>query len=210
MRSDGVIFDIDGTIWDSTGIVAGAWNEAVRSTGCSDRVVKAGELKSLFGRKMEEIMLALFPDLPEEERTHLLKLCSKREQEYLRDDPCDSIAFPGIRRTMAELSGRLPVFIVSNCQKGYIELVCEKLSLKEFIKDSECYGNTGKGKAENLALLCERNALKAPVYVGDTEGDRLACREAGVPFIFASYGFGEPLNYDAKISSPEELLTIIE
>ena len=210
MRTDGIIFDIDGTIWNSTGIVAGAWNEAVKSTGYTDRVVEAEDLKRLFGKKMDEIVLSLFPDVPDKERAHLLKVCCEKEQQYLHNDPCDGIAYPEIRRVIEELSKRFPVFIVSNCQSGYIELVCDKLSLGEFISDSECYGDTLKGKAENLTLLCERNGLKAPVYIGDTEGDRRSCEEAGISFVFAAYGFGDPVSYDAKISSPEELLTLFE
>ena len=206
MKTDGIIFDIDGTIWDSTGIVAGAWNEAVRETGYTDRIVEAKDLQRLFGKKMDEIVLSLFPDVPDKERAELLKACCEKEQEYLHNDPCTEIPYPGIRKTIETLSRTFPVFIVSNCQSGYIELVCDKLSIADFIKDSECYGDTLKGKAENLKALCERNALKAPVYVGDTEGDRLSCEEAGVPFIFASYGFGQPKSYVAKIDEPKDLL----
>ena len=46
-------------------------------------------------------------------------------------------------------------------------------------------------KAQNIRLICERNGLKAPVYVGDTVWDAEACEEAGVPFIYAAYGLGE-------------------
>ena len=37
----------------------------------------------------------------------------------------------------------------------------------------------------------ERNGLKAPVYVGDTQGDFEACKAAGVPFVWVEYGFGK-------------------
>lgn len=210
MKTDGVIFDIDGTIWDSTGIVAGAWNEAIRVTGYSERVVTADDLKRLFGKKMDEIVYALFPEFDAKKREEILRVCCEKEQEYLHSDPCTDIAYPKIHEVIEALSENIPVFIVSNCQSGYIELVCDKLGLTEFISDSECYGDTLKGKAENLAALCERNRLKAPVYVGDTEGDRKACEEAEVPFVFASYGFGEPENFAAKIESPEGLLKLFE
>ncbi len=210
MKTDGIIFDIDGTIWDSTGIVADAWNEAVRETGYTDRIVHAEDLQSLFGKKMDDIVLNLFPDVGEKERAHLLKECCAREQQYLHNSPCDGIAYPMIRETMEELSRRYRLFIVSNCQSGYIELVCNKLALEEFITDSECYGDTLKGKAENLQALCSRNGLKYPVYVGDTDGDRLSCEEAGVPFVFASYGFGNTEHYAAKIEECRELLTLFD
>ena len=36
MRADGIIFDVDGTLWDSTEIVAGAWNQAIIEEGITD------------------------------------------------------------------------------------------------------------------------------------------------------------------------------
>ena len=46
----------------------------------------------------------------------------------------------------------------------------------------------------------ERNNLKSPVYVGDTQSDLEACLYAKVPFIWAAYGFGHPESYDYKIN----------
>ena len=44
---------------------------------------------------------------------------------------------------------------------------------------------------ELIGILMEKNGLKSPVYVGDTQGDADACKAAGIPFIFAEYGFGD-------------------
>ena len=50
MYTDGIIFDVDGTLWDSTPIVAEAWTQAVLECGIKDRIVTAGELKQFFGK----------------------------------------------------------------------------------------------------------------------------------------------------------------
>ena len=94
-----------------------------------------------------------------------------------------------------ELAKTYDLYIVSNCQCGYIEQFLRKTQLEAYIKDIECFGNTGKNKGENIRLLVKRNSLKAPVYIGDTKGDCDASKEAGVPFIFASYGFGNVTEY---------------
>ena len=68
------------------------------------------------------------------------------------------------------------------------------------------------GKADNIKELVKRNGLKNPVYIGDTEGDRIACEEAGVPFVHAAYGFGD-LQEDgaaAVIDSFEKVKDIFE
>ena len=46
---DSIIFDIDGTIWNSTDVVAMAWNKALEKENLDVRVT-ADQLKGLFGR----------------------------------------------------------------------------------------------------------------------------------------------------------------
>ena len=192
MITDGIILDIDGTLWDSTEIVSKAWNRAAKDSGSKRKdVITAELLKTQFGKPMNEIADAVFPEDSPEKREELLTLCCRYEHEELEKDPCH-VTFPGVVDTIREMSGEVPFFIVSNCQVGYVELLCRKTGLTGFIKDHECFGNTGKGKAYNISLVVKRNGLKKPVYIGDTDGDRIACEEAGVPFIYASYGFGKP------------------
>ena len=54
----------------------------------------------------------------------------------------------------------------------------------------------------------ERNNLKSPVYVGDTQGDLQSAIDANIPFVFAEYGFGNVDRYDYKIEKFEDLLKI--
>ena len=63
-------------------------------------------------------------------------------------------------------------------------------------------------KGDNINLLIRRNHLLNPIYVGDTDKDREASEYAGIPFVFASYGFGNVTNYDYKIDDISEMLTI--
>ena len=55
MKPDSIILDIDGTLWDSTPIVAAAWNEAVRANPHISLQFTAQDLKQLFGRPLPEI-----------------------------------------------------------------------------------------------------------------------------------------------------------
>jgi len=209
IKTDGIILDIDGTLWDSTSLVAKAYQKSFNAHGIDEDRVSPDILKKLFGRPMDEIFDELLPDIPEATRRDAQKAAIAFEDSILENDPCD-IFFPDVKDTIKALSEKKPLFIVSNCQKGYIELVMEKGDFREFIKDFECFGNNGLTKAENIRLVIKRNELKSPVYVGDTEGDRLSCKEAGVPFIFASYGFGSPLYFDEKIDSFTDLALILE
>ena len=64
-------------------------------------------------------------------------------------------------------------------------------------------------KSDNIKLIAKRNNLKNPVYVGDTQGDANATKEAGLEFIYASYGFGNVEEYKYKIEKIEDLLDLV-
>lgn len=208
-KIDGVILDVDGTLWNSTEIVAKAWMRAVRDGGGGELLVTSDMLKGLFGKIMTVIADCLLPDLSPEKRYEIMDLCCRYEHEALENDPCE-ICYPGVKETIRELSAQIPVFIVSNCQSGYIEMFLKKTGLGPYVKDTECFGDTGKNKGENIRLLADRNGLCAPTYVGDTQGDCDASREAGVPFVYAAYGFGSADSMAAKIESFAELKELLK
>ncbi len=206
MKFDGLILDVDGTIWDTTPIVAEAWNKAIDENYPQIKHVTADILKGQFGKTMDVIADNLFTSLESKNKKILLEKCCQKEQAALLLNK-KNITYKGVIETICAVSKKIPVYIVSNCQSGYIELVIEKNGIKDFISDFECYGNTGLNKDENIRLIVERNNLKSPVYTGDTDGDYEACKKAGIPFIWAAYGFGKPNDdkYYAKIKEFSEL-----
>ncbi|MCR5273591.1 MAG: HAD hydrolase-like protein, partial [Lachnospiraceae bacterium] len=163
MNTDGIILDVDGTLWDSTDCVAGTWKKVVdnlQMKACKE--VTAENLKTYFGKTMEVIADELFPEEPKDRRQLLMDECCKQENIDLM--ACeDYLLYDGVEETIKELSKKVKLFIVSNCQSGYIEILLEKYNLGEFVTDIECYGNNKKGKADNIKLLVERNGLKNPV-----------------------------------------------
>ena len=186
---DSIIFDVDGTIWDSTQSVADSWNKAIREHSDLDLTLDPVSLSRVFGKTMTEIADALFPALDTEARMKLLDACYAEENRYLEDHP--GLLYDGVAGTIRNLSLRYPLYIVSNCQCGYIEVMLKTSGLAPYIKDHLCFGETLRPKGETIRMLMEKNDLKSPVYVGDTQGDADACKTAGIPFIFAEYGFGD-------------------
>ncbi len=206
---DGFIFDVDGTIWDSTPVVEKAWNTALRDSGYGDVSITADRLKGLFGLPMLDIIEDILPGSTLEEREAFLPLCSKYEFEYLEREA--GVVYEGLEDTLRTLSSSgFPLFIVSNCQSGYIELMYRKTGFGQFFKDQICPGDTGKLKADNILIMAERHKLERPAYVGDTIMDMEACRKAGVPFIHAAYGFGKVTGPDGLIETPGDLIAIAE
>ena len=208
MKFDSIILDVDGTIWDTTDVVAEAWNKTIDEIYPEVPHVTGEILKGQFGKTMDVIADNLFGVLDKEQRKLLMKECCHNEQLAIKKNK-KNITYTGVVETIKELSAKLPLFIVSNCQSGYIEVVMEKNEITQYITDFECYGNNGLAKADNIKLLVERNNLKSPVYVGDTQGDADACTEAGVPFIWASYGFGKVEKYYEKLNEFKEIKNVI-
>ena len=211
MKFDSIILDVDGTIWDTTPIVAKAWNKAIDTMFPQVEHVTADILKGQFGKTMDVIGRNLFGKLGDEEQKLLLDQCCIEEQKALEEN-MEDIAYDGVVETIRLLAEKLPLFIVSNCQAGYIELVIKKLGIEDCIKDFECFGNNGLTKDKNIRLIAERNGLKNPVYVGDTQGDLDACKLAGVPFIWAQYGFGklvEKAEITAHLKKFNDLIELI-
>ena len=108
-----------------------------------------------------------------------------------------------------ELAKKYPLYIVSNCQVGYIETFLETMDLKEIFLDFEDYGRTGLPKGRNIQILMERAQLDDAVYVGDTQGDYEATVLAQIPFIFAQYGFGEVKEATLQIQNFSQLLSLV-
>ncbi len=209
MKKTAIILDVDGTLWDSTPIVAKAWTHGIRTKGVDDLTLTADMLKQVFGKTMAEIGAVLFSSYSSEKQYELMEGCYEFEHKYIREND-ENIFYPGVEETIPLLAKEHDLFIVSNCQAGYIEVLLEKSSFAASIKDFECFGNTQKSKGENIRLLMERNNVTDAVYVGDTMGDFEASAAADVPFIFASYGFGKVEKPYKTITKFDELLTLWE
>ena len=125
------------------------------------------------------------------------------EVKYLSEH--GAVLYDGIEETLSSLEKDYDLYIVSNCQDGYVPAFLHAHKMEHHFKDIEMSGRTGMDKGENIKLLMERNEIENAVYVGDTEGDENAARYAGIQFIWASYGFGQAKSPDKVIGSIKEL-----
>ena len=208
MEKSGIIFDMDGTLWDSAKAVAESWTEVVAREYTPERVITEDEIKCVMGLTMDKLAAQIFPELPEERRLQLLDVCGREENEYLRTH--GAIVYPKVEETFQKLREKYHLYIVSNCQSGYIEAFLEYYGYGKYIEDIECYGNNGLVKGENIRKVVERNHLTKAVYVGDIQGDYDASMQAGVEFIHAGYGFGTVNANVPEITTFEELPKVVE
>ena len=208
MKVESLIFDIDGTLWDSRALIADGYNLQLCDEGLEHFCVNAEQLKALFGKTMSEIADIMLADIEVPERYALMERCMEREDKYLRENASESIAYDGVKETLTELSKRYRLFIVSNSQKGYPEITMRKIGIEDLFTGHLCFGDTQTEKGETIKTLMKKYNIKDAVYIGDTQGDYEATVAAGIPFVWASYGFGTPADYAIKIDSFKEMMEV--
>lgn len=199
---DGIIFDLDGTLWDSTIEAAKVWTKVSKKHGVN-KIITSDELKKLYGLPLEDIARNLFSDIDEETALSIMEESVAAQCPVLAKN--GGIIFEDVEKILRKLVEKFPLFIVSNCRSGYIEAFLEYSKFNNYFTDFECPGRTGKLKADNIRIIMERNNLNNPIYVGDTKGDKKAANEAGILFIYAAYGFGSLSNNDIEVQSFNEL-----
>ena len=211
----GIIFDMDGTLWDSSENVAKSWDEMVKKSGYKSKTVTRRDIQNVMGKTMDVIADILFDYTKKgAERDNLRKLCEEYEVAYLREH--GGILYENVIETFEELKALgYNLYIVSNCQAGYIEAFLDFYNIEyghedALIEDIECYGNNLLSKDKNIELIVRRNNLDKAVYVGDTQGDFEATCNAGLPFIHAKYGFGSLGCVVPSIESFDTLPKIID
>ncbi|MDD3243966.1 MAG: HAD family hydrolase [Eubacteriales bacterium] len=200
------IFDLDGTLWDSCDAVVQAWNQVLRQRGMT-RVITREDIAGIMGLTCDAIGKKMFPQMPLEAWHEMFKACNRTEQALLRRR--GGRLYEGLEDTLAALNAAgHRLFLVSNCEDGYIDSFYTAHGLECYFADYEYAGRTGHPKGDNIRLIMERNGVTSAAYVGDTQGDCDAAQAAGIPFVYAAYGFGSVDRQDHIIRTPRELLAI--
>lgn len=208
-----IIFDLDGTLWDTLVPCARGWNRALakhsETSGRSFREITPEDIRGIMGLTAEEVRIKLLGEFPEEEGRMLQRACFDQEiveiDRIPAVDPDGNTFYPGVRECIPRLAQSHALYIVSNCDGPYLDAFFRVSRMREYFRDAECHGNTGLPKGENIRLILSRNQLERAIYVGDTVGDQKAAQFANLPFVYARYGFGECARFDAVIDSFKDL-----
>ena len=201
MKNNAVIFDLDGTMWNACGPVMISWNAVLKRHDLPQITRKTVE--SFMGKTLSQIVALYFTDITQEEGLKIANECVREEAEYLAAHGAE--LYDGLADTLEHLAQHYMLCLVSNCEAGYAEAFLSYHGFERLFADFEYSGRTKKRKGENIRMVMERNGIEKAVYVGDTQSDCDAARQAGIPFIHASYGFGNVDAAEASIATIREL-----
>ena len=107
-----IIFDIDGTLWDSTDVVAESWNEAIWEKAGIKANLDGDKLKKLFGKTMDEIGRLMLPTLDDEKRAEVCQACYDYEDAYLEKH--SGVFYDGVIDTLNEVD----ISVISDVEKS--------------------------------------------------------------------------------------------
>lgn len=198
-----IIFDLDGTLWDTTKEVAKVWNEIGKIYNLN---IEDNQIKSIMGLTKKEIIQYLFND-DIELGEKFIEDCQNKENEYLSQ--FGGRIYKNTVKAIKMIYEDHKLFIVSNCQAGYIEAFLDYYELRKYFTDYESSGNTGENKETNIKMIMQRNNIEDAIYVGDTIKDYVSAKRNNIKFIWAKYGFGNCNNYDNYIEDIIDLVNII-
>lgn len=204
-RYDSLLFDMDGTLWDAVDSYCAVWNTTIDKCCPGLRHVDYSMLAGMMGKPLKYIFEHIVGDSAPYD-SFMEQLLADELEIMPR---IGGTLYPGVKETIARLAATHRLFMVSNCNAGGLPVFLEYTGLKPYFTDAIAYGDTGRDKDYNIGLLVKRHGLKAPLYVGDTEGDCISAHRAGVPFAWATYGFGRGVaDADHTLDSITNLLTI--
>lgn len=196
-KYDSIIFDLDGTLWNTLTACTNGWNDGLRSLGISKRIT-TNDLKKVVGNPWDICAEILFPELIIK-HNNLFKTLDDYEQEFIKSE--GGIFYNGMLEGITKLSENYKLFLVSNCQEWYLNEFFKQSQIQKSFQDHDCFGISKKPKSEMINDMAKKHTLLKPVYIGDTAGDQNAAKSTGINFIHAAWGYGkvekECLSFDS-------------
>ncbi len=196
----GILFDLDGTLWDASRTVAPAWNEVMAAEGLT---ITRDIMRSMMGKTLAEIGAVMLSRCSAARQKALTDACSVLECARLLENGAD--LYPAVEETLRMLKKHYFLAVVSNCQIAYMDAFLRHYHFEDLFDDHLCAGDTGKSKGENIASVVRRAGLDRAIYVGDTQSDFDAAQAAGTDFLWAGYGFGKIDRETEKLTAFGEL-----
>lgn len=187
---DHLIFDLDGTLVDSAESIRGALTESCKVNNI-EPTIPISEIK--IGPPLDEIIRIILP-YEENSRRDLFK--KTFVELYDRKFCKECTVYPGATDALSKAAVNADLFLVTNKRIiPTIKILRHHNMVHAFkvIIGCDSVENNAFSKAKSINHLINKYDLSESdcTYFGDTEGDAAACHEAGVDFVYVSWGYGD-------------------
>jgi len=203
MKFDSIIFDLDGTLWNTLTACTNGWNDGLKSLGIP-KSISTNDLKSVVGNPWNICAEILFPVFTKK-YNNLFETLDFYERKAITTK--GGTFYEGMIDGIRTLSNNYKLFIISNCQEWYIKEFFKQSKIEKYLQDYNCYGLSLLPKSEMINDVVKKHILLNPIYIGDTAGDQNAAEFAEIDFIHATWGYGHPKKECLAFDSFSELTT---
>ena len=207
MNRNAIIFDLDGTLWETVDSTYVSLNKVAKKYHC-DEISKELVCKNYGNNKLESAKL-FFPNIDQEQACNMLDESDAFNVENLTTN--GGYIYPGLEEVLFNLHEKYDLYIVSNTStKKYIEAFLLSSKLFKYFKDYYAASEIILSKGNAVIKLMDDYYIEQAIYVGDTLKDETAAKTANIPFIQCLYGFGKNLNCEYKIDNIKDLPNEVE
>lgn len=202
-----IIFDLDGTLWDTIST----------TTKATIDILEREEIKFNFdtniisksmGLAFSDVAKMYFPTLEKEKREYLLNEIIKRNVEIIKSEGAD--IYEGVCEVIRNLSQKHKLAIITNNKDDYVKAFFKASGLEPYFSDYMGAATYEISKGEAIKRMVEKHNEPTSFYVGDIKKDMIAANEAGIGFIHAKYGFEPMLNCPQAIENISDLPKLLD
>ena len=135
MHFSSLIFDLDGTLWDSTIAFTKAYNNVFKQHQLNLEI-SLQDIRRLMGLPADEYFQKILIKAPSTQQSELTKALIKEEILVVKE-LSNQLFYPGVIEGINKLKNNYDLYIVSNCQTNYLEAFIKHTSIGELFIDSE-------------------------------------------------------------------------
>lgn len=210
-------FDMDGTIYDCSEIVAPAFRRGIEifkeKMGKNIEVPAKKELIEQLGVPTDQIFINLFPGLSQKEYQLLNDLCQKTLVEDVKEKK--GYIYPHVVEVVDQLHDKgYKMVIASNGKLPYLKAILETYGLdKKFDEEIIVLNDTIISKNDIVKSYKSKITNKdSLIMIGDRTSDREAAFTNSVPFVGCAFGHASDEIENAKwlIHSIKELPAVVD
>lgn len=185
-RYDLVVFDWDGTLMDSTRLIAACLQEACREAGAP--APSDSDALFVIGLNMADTLRRVAPDLDAEGRGRL----AERYRHHFLAREHEAPLYEGVPEMLAELHGRgARLAVATGKARRGLERALDATGLRRWFEATRCADEGfAKPHPDMLLMLLDVTGVERAraVMIGDTTHDLELAANAGVDAVAVSYG----------------------
>lgn len=200
-----VIFDIDGTLFDTKPGIIECLNDVLNCFGC--KPIIAGEEAKYIGPSVKDSFM-LYHGFDEEKASEATRMYrDKYVEKYIRN----SVLYDGIYDVFDYLKSEEYVVCIATMKtRKQVDALLNIFKLNDVFDCIECAREEGGyTKFDMLNSIKTLYPCDDLMFVGDTNGDYRAAIKADVRFVYAKYGYGNIEENTDTITSLKELIAYL-